>query len=361
MDRTLKVAVVGATGLVGREIIEVLAERQFPVGTLLPLASERSVGEAVAFGGEQVTVAQATPQALAGADLVLMSAGAEVSRALSPAAVAHGAWVVDNSSAFRMDAGCPLVVPEVNAQALEQLRAPGIVANPNCSTIQLVVALAALHREAGLTRVVASTYQAVSGRGQVGIDELSEQVSALWRQEEAVPQAFAKRIAFNCLPQIDALDEDGHSFEERKMVQETRKILAMPKLDVLATCVRVPTFNGHGVSVTAWFERPLTRAQALALLRVAPGVLLVDELDTSPEGPPEGSCEKSKDGAYPTSLEAEGQDATLVGRVRVHGNAQGALSLWCVADNLRKGAATNAVQLAELLLKNGAFAAKKPA
>lgn len=346
MDNTLTVAVVGATGLVGREILAVLEERGFPVGRLVPLASKRSAGESVTFGGGQHAVGLAGPEAFAGVDLVLMSAGGEVSRALAPAAVAHGAWVVDNSSAFRMDADAPLVVPEVNAAVLATATRPKIVANPNCSTIQVVVALAALHGEARLTRVVASTYQAVSGRGQIGVDELSEQVGALWRQQEVQAKAFAKRIAFNCLPQIDALSADGHSFEETKMVQETRKIFDAPALPVLATCVRVPTFNGHGVSVTAWFERPVARARALELLRAAPGVLLVDDAEHN---------------VYPTALEAEGQDATLVGRVRDHADEPHALSLWCVADNLRKGAATNAVQIAELLAKNGAFAAKKPA
>lgn len=337
---------VGATGVVGREILAVLEERQFPVGELVPLASARSAGDEVEFAGAQLPVREATPEAFAGVDLVLMSAGGEVSRKLAAAAVARGAYVVDNSSAFRMHDDVPLVVPEVNAEALQTLRGPGIVANPNCSTIQMVVALASLHREAELTRVVASTYQAVSGRGQVGIDELSEQVSALLRHQEVTPSAFAKRIAFNCLPQIDALGEDGHSFEETKMVQETRKIFGTPELSVLASCVRVPTFNGHGVSVVAWFARPLSRGRALELLRVAPGVLLVDDAAAN---------------AYPTALEAEGQDATLVGRVRGYPGEAQALALWCVADNLRKGAATNAVQIAELLAKNGAFAAKKPA
>lgn len=340
MERNVNVAVVGATGLVGREILAVLAERHFPVGKLSLLASKRSVGEVISFGEDQLTVQEATPEAFDGVDVALFSAGGEVSRALAPAAVARGAYVVDNSSAFRMQADVPLVVPEINAHALDGLRGPSIVANPNCSTIQMVVALHPLHQAASLVRVVASTYQAVSGAGQEGMAELSRQVGDLLAGRPSENKAFAHRIAFNCLPHIDVFDEEGHSFEETKMVQETRKILETPNLGVVCTCVRVPVFNGHSVSVTASFGRSMDRARAQHLLRTAPGVLLMDDVQQA---------------VYPTCVEAEGQDATLVGRVRTDPSQKNSVAFWCVADNLRKGAATNAVQIAELLARRGAF------
>lgn len=333
MERTLHVAVVGATGLVGQEMLRTLEDRSFPAASVRALASEKSAGTTVEYAGESLTVQRADADAFAGVDIVLMSAGSAASLALAPAAVAAGAIVIDNSSAWRMAPDVPLVVPEVNGALLDELPDSGIVANPNCATIQLVVALAPLHAEAALRRVVASTYQAVSGRGQAGIRELGEQVAALFNSEEFAPKAFARRIAFNCLPQIDVLDaEDGSSGEEAKIVAETRKILRLPELDVVATCVRVPVFNGHAISVLGEFDAALDAARAREVLRGAPGVLLMDD---------------AAENVYPTSIDAEGQDATLVGRVRQGGRDPRALALWCVADNLRKGAATNAVQIAE--------------
>jgi aspartate-semialdehyde dehydrogenase len=249
-------------------------------------------------------------------------------------AAAAGAVVIDNSSAWRQDADVPLIVPEVNGDILAQIPAKRIIANPNCATIQIVVALAPLHHTASLKHVVVSTYQAVSGAGQGGIAELGEQVAALFNQQDFTPKVFPRRIAFNCLPQIDAFDAAGHTGEEVKISQETRKLLAIDNLPIVATCVRVPVFNGHAVSLYAEFERPLAADAARALLKEAKGVLLMDD---------------PKEGLYPTNVDAEGQDATMVGRVRqADGNACG-LALWCVADNLRKGAATNAVQIAEIV------------
>jgi aspartate-semialdehyde dehydrogenase len=305
---------------------------------MLALASARSVGESLRFGGEELKVACATPAAFAGVDVVLMATGADVSAALAPAAVAAGAVVIDNSSHYRLDADVPLVVPEVNPEALALHRRKGIVANPNCATVQMVVALAPLHRSLTTTRVVACTYQAVSGRGKKGIDELSAQVMALYNHGDIETTAFAKRIAFNCLPHIDAFTADGSTKEEQKLLHETRKILGAAALPLCATCVRVPVFNGHAVAVHASFAKPFTLEAARALLRTAPGVVLRDDTET-PE-------------AYPTPIEVDGEDATFVGRLRLDPSAANSLSFWCVADNLRKGAATNAVQIAELLVRD---------
>ncbi len=337
MAKSFTVAVVGATGLVGREMLAVLGERGFPVERLIPLASPNSAGSTVTFGGAEHTVRVATPEAIEDAAIVLMSAGAKASAELAPAFAARGAVVIDNSSQWRRDPEVPLVVPEVNANALAGLSARRIIANPNCSTIQMVVALAPLHREAELRRVIVSTYQAVSGKGKHALDELAEQVSGLFNQREVAPRVFPKRIAFNCIPQVDSFEPDGFTREEQKMLFETRKILALPELGVAATCVRVPVFNGHAESVLAEFARPIGAARARELLRAAPGVMLMDE----PER-----------GIYPTQLEAEGTDATFVGRLRDDPSAPNSLAFWCVADNLRKGAATNAVQIAELVARD---------
>ncbi len=337
MGKSYKVAVVGATGLVGREMMNVLAERGFPLSELVPLASERSVGEKVEFGDKELVVQKAEAKAFAGVDIALMSPGAKASAELAPLAAAAGAVVIDNSSYWRMDPQVPLVVPEVNPEAVAGYTNKRIIANPNCSTIQMVVALAPLHKAAGLKRVVVSTYQAVSGKGKAGLDELGDQVSALYSQRDITPKAFAKRIAFNCVPQVDVFVDDGFTKEERKMRDETRKIFDLPELGVCATCVRVPVFNGHAESVLAEFTKPLSATDAAQLLREAPGVMLMNE---------------AKDAGYPTPVDADGSDATFVGRLRDDPSAASSLTFWCVADNLRKGAATNAVQIAELLARD---------
>jgi aspartate-semialdehyde dehydrogenase len=329
MPRDRRVAVIGATGLVGREILNVLQERQFPVGELLPMASERSAGTKVEFGGHSWTVQDAARADFRGIDIALMSAGAKTSAVIAPRAAEAGCRVIDNSSQWRLDAQVPLIVPEVNAGALGDQR---IIANPNCSTIQMLVALNPLHRMAGLRRVVVASYQAVSGKGKAAMDELAAQVTALFGQRDPQIQVFSKRIAFNCLPSIDVMQDDGYTKEEHKMRDESRKILGLPGLSVCATCVRVPVFNGHAEAVVAEFERPLPPATARALLREAPGVVLLED-------------------DYPTQLDANGQDATYVGRVRADDGVANGLAFWCVADNLRKGAATNAVQIAELVLR----------
>ena len=342
-DRRFKVAVVGATGLVGQEMLKVHEERGFPVGELVPLASTRSAGERIEWGGDSHVVRVASADAFAGVDIALMSAGGGPSLTLAPLAAEAGAVVIDNSSAWRMDPEVPLVVPEVNPGAIADYTHKNIIANPNCSTIQMVVALSPLHRFAGLRRVVVSTYQAVSGAGKRAMDELASQVSALFNQREAEPQVFPKRIAFNCLPHIDVFLDDDFTKEERKMRNETRKILGAPEVGVCATCVRVPVFNGHAESVVAEFERPITPADARKLLAEAPGVFLSELVaDARGDGRPD----------YPTQVEAEGSDATFVGRIRQDDSAPNSLAFWCVADNLRKGAALNAVQIAEILARD---------
>jgi aspartate-semialdehyde dehydrogenase len=314
-------------------MLNALAERQFPVGKLSLLASQRSAGSTLEWAGQSHVVQEANAEAFAGVDIALMSAGSAASRELAPQAAAQGAVVIDNSSAFRQEPDVPLVVPEVNGHLIRQVPARRIIANPNCATIQMVVALAPLHRQAPLQKLVVSTYQAVSGAGQKGISELGEQVAALFNQTEFTPKVFPRRIAFNCLPHIDVFVA-GETGEELKISQETRKILAIDGLPITATCVRVPVFNGHAVSLYGEFAAPIPAARAQELLRTAQGVLLMDD---------------PQEGVYPTPVDAEGQDATLVGRVRNAGGSDRALALWCVADNLRKGAATNAVQIAEIV------------
>jgi aspartate-semialdehyde dehydrogenase len=339
-NKTYRVAVVGATGAVGREMLRVLDERRFPVREVLALASARSVGETVPFGKRALRVAEATPESLAGVDLVLASAGAAVSRRLLPQAAAAGAICVDNSSAFRMAEGVPLVVPEVNPEAA--LAHKGIISNPNCSTIQMVLALWPLHQEAGLRRIVVTTYQSVSGAGQRGIDELASQTIALLNQKPYDVQVHAARIAFNVVPQIGDFEPDGETTEERKLVDETRKILGLPALEICATAVRVPVFAGHSESVVIETERPLSPARARALLEAQPGLRLVDD-----------PAHKR----YPMPIDCAERDDVLVGRVRRAFGGERDLALWVVADNLRKGAATNAVQIAALLAERGALPA----
>lgn len=331
-QRPYTVAVLGATGAVGREILKVLDEHRFPVGELRALASERSIGQEVMFGNRPITVTLAEPKAFDGVDLVLASAGGSVSRRLLPEAVKRGAVCVDNSSAFRMDDDVPLVVPEVNPEAVAGHK--GIIANPNCSTIQMVMALKPLHDAATIKRVVVSTYQSVSGAGKKGIDELSEQTIALLNLRPYDVKVHAARIAFNCVPQIGAFAEDDYTEEELKLVYETRKIFNAPDLRVNPTAVRVPVFAGHSESINLEFERPITAEQAKELLSNFRGLTLIDN---------------PQDKKYPMAMDCAERDEVLVGRVRQDRSVENGLSLWVVADNLRKGAATNAVQIAKLL------------
>jgi aspartate-semialdehyde dehydrogenase len=340
--RQFKVAIAGATGAVGREMMKVLDERQFPVSELVPLASERSEGQKLEFRGDELTVKRLRPDSFAGVDIALFSPGAAVSREFAPHAARAGAVVIDNSSAFRMEPDCPLVVPEVNPRAVELAVKPGgrrIIANPNCSTIQLAVVMKPLHDAAGLQRVIVSTYQSVSGAGQKGIDELEHQARALFNMTEIVPSKFPHRIAFNLLPEIGKDAGNGYTEEEMKMVNESRKILGLPDLALSATCVRVPIFFCHSEAAHLYFQRPLSPEQAREILRKAPGVKVVDDL---------------REHIYPMPILGAGDDDTLVGRIRSDLAGPNGLALFLVSDNLRKGAATNAVQIAELLIREHA-------
>jgi aspartate-semialdehyde dehydrogenase len=328
-----KVAVVGATGNVGREMLGVLAERQFPFSEVVALASTRSVGTEVSFGDGVLKVKALEYFDFKGTDIVLMSAGGAVSKQWSPKIAAQGPIVIDNSSAWRMDREVPLVVPEVNASALDGIK-KGIVANPNCSTAQLVVVLKPLHDAATIKRVVVSTYQSVSGAGKEAMDVLFRQTRAVFVADPIEVEKFTKQIAFNVIPHIDTFLDSGVTKEEWKMMVETQKILD-PDIQLTATCVRVPVFIGHSESVNIEFEKPLTAERARAILREAPGVLVVD---------------KREDGGYATPLECAGEDATYVSRIRKDPTVENGLNLWIVADNLRKGAALNAVQIAECLI-----------
>jgi aspartate-semialdehyde dehydrogenase len=328
-----KVAVVGATGNVGREMLQVLAERQFPASEVVALASTRSVGTEVSFGEGTLKVKALDYYDFKGTDLCLMSAGGAIAKEWAPRIAETGCIVIDNSSAWRMDRAVPLVVPEVNASALEGIK-KGIIANPNCSTAQLVVALKPLHDLATIRRVVVSTYQSVSGAGKEAMDELFRQTRAVFVADPVEVEKFTKQIAFNVIPHIDVFLDSGLTKEEWKMAVETQKILD-PDIQVTATCVRVPVFIGHAEAVTVEFEKPITAEAARNALRAAPGVLVVD---------------KREDGGYATPLECAGEDATYVSRIRKDPTVENGLSLWVVADNLRKGAATNAVQIAEALV-----------
>ncbi len=328
-----KVAVVGATGNVGREMLDILAERAFPADEVVALASRRSQGVEVSFGDRTLKAKALDTYDFSDIDLCLMSAGGEVSKEWSPKIAAQGAIVIDNSSAWRYDQDVPLVVPEVNADAVRGVAKKGIIANPNCSTAQLVVALKPLHDRATIKRVVVATYQSVSGAGKDGMDELDRQTKALYSLQEVEEKKFSKRIAFNVIPEIDVFMEDGFTKEEWKMMVETKKILD-PKIKLTATCVRVPVFIGHSESVNVEFERPITADEAREILRAAPGVVVVD---------------KREPGGYVTPHEAAGEDATYVSRIREDFTVENGLTFWCVSDNLRKGAALNAVQIAELV------------
>jgi aspartate-semialdehyde dehydrogenase len=340
MDRQFAVAVVGATGLVGEMMINVLEERGFPVAQLYPLASNRSLGRSVSFRGRSYPVCELEGFDFAQCQLALFSAGAAVSREHAPRAAAAGCIVIDNTSAFRYEESVPLVVPEVNSQALETAGRNAIIANPNCSTIQLVVALKPLHDEAHLERVDVATYQSVSGAGRAAVEELARQsIAVLSGKGPAEPADGAKPIAFNCVPHIDAFQENGYTREEMKIVWETRKILAEPRLRVNATAVRVPVFYGHSEAVHIETERPLSAARARELLDSAPGITVLDE---------------RRPGGYPTATtEAANRDTVYVGRIREDLAPDRGLNLWIVADNVRKGAATNSVQIAEALARRG--------
>jgi aspartate-semialdehyde dehydrogenase len=330
------VAVVGATGAVGQEMLKVLAERAFPVRELRPLASERSAGKHVEFKGRDYVVQELTDDSFAGVQVALFSAGGKVSERFCPVAARAGAICIDNTNAFRMDPAVPLVVPEVNAHAIATHK--GIIANPNCSTIQMVVVLKPLHDAARIRRVVVSTYQATSGAGKKAMDELFQQTADLISGREHPPKVFPHRIAFNLIPQIDVFLENGYTKEEMKMVNETRKIMEDQSIRVTATTVRVPVFYGHSEAVNVETERHLTAVEARELLEKAPGVKVVDDPVSR---------------RYPMPIDAAGQDDTLVGRIREDISIENGLNLWITADNIRKGAATNAVQIAEILVRDG--------
>jgi len=329
-----KVAVVGATGAVGREMLEVLAQRQFPASEVVPFASARSAGGTVEYAGGELTVRELKEDSFAGFDLALFSAGGSVSEKFAPLAAKAGCVVVDNSSAWRMDPACPLVVPEVNAHDLEWHK--GIIANPNCSTIQMVVALKPLHDEARIKRIVVSTYQAVSGTGQKAITELETQTARLMNGQEVIPQVYPYQIAFNCLPQIDVFMENGYTKEEMKMVNETKKIMGDDTIRVTATTVRVPVFYSHSESVNIETEEKLTVEDVRSILAQAPGVTVADF--------PEKKI-------YPMPIDAAGQDDVFVGRIREDESIDNGINLWIVSDNIRKGAALNAVQIGEELIR----------
>ncbi|HEY2987131.1 MAG TPA: aspartate-semialdehyde dehydrogenase [Candidatus Binatia bacterium] len=331
------VAVVGATGAVGEQMREVLAERAFPVGALRLLASERSAGQFLEFQGKQIRVELLKEDSFENIDIALFSAGGSVSDKFAPIAVAAGAVVVDNTARFRMEPDVPLVVPEANAAEIANYKNRGIIANPNCSTIQMVVALKPIHDAARLRRVVVSTYQSASGAGRKAMEELSQQTVAMFNGQELEKEKFPHQIAFNCIPHIDVFLPGGYTKEEQKMIDETKKIMGEPSLRVTATCVRVPVFCGHSESVNIETEEKLTAKDVRAILREAPGVLLCDE--------PEKNI-------YPLPIDAVGNDATMVGRVREDDTVPNGINMWIVADNLRKGAALNAVQIAEILIRD---------
>lgn len=337
-NRTFNVAVVGATGAVGETMLSILAERNFPIGKLVALASERSAGSSVEFNGEKITVQDLATFDPAGIDIALFSAGGGISKEFAPKFAAAGAVVIDNSSAFRYDADIPLVVSEVNPEQVQN-RPRGIIANPNCSTMQMLVALAPIHRKVGIERINVATYQSVSGAGRSALEELGRQTGALLNFQDPDPQRFPVQIAFNLIPHIDDFLDNGFTKEEMKLVWETRKILGDDSIQVNPTAVRVPVFYGHSEAVAIETREKITAAEARALLEAAPGIEVVD--DRAP-------------GGYPTPVtHASGTDAVYVGRIREDISHPRGLNLWIVSDNIRKGAALNAVQVAELVAKNG--------
>jgi len=336
MKNEYQVAIAGATGAVGNEMLKILEEEKFPVASLKLLASSRSVGKTLEFRGEDLPVEELREDSFDGVDIALFSAGAAASRQFAPAAAESGCVVIDNSSAWRMDPEVPLVVPEVNPHAVADHRNKGIIANPNCSTIQMVVVLKPIYDAAGIERVVVSTYQAVSGTGKSAMDELSDQTQRLLSFQEITPEVYPHRIAFNCFPHIGGFLENGYTEEEMKMVHETQKIMEDPEIKVSATTVRIPVFYGHSEAVNIQTKRKISAKEARVLLFQAPGVRVMDNPDER---------------IYPMPLEAAGINDTLVGRIREDISIENGIDLWIVADNIRKGAALNTVQIAELLAK----------
>lgn len=334
-QKTYVVAVAGATGAVGLEMIKTLEQRKFPVGSIKLLASERSEGKELKFEGKAAKVERLTKDSFKGIQIALFSAGASRSLEFAPAAAAAGAVVVDNSSAFRMDPEIPLVVPEVNAHAIAQYKKRGIIANPNCSTIQMVVALKPIHDAVRIQRIVVSTYQSVSGTGLKAIDELMAQTRALLNNQPVTKKVYPHQIAFNCLPHIDAFLENGYTKEEMKMLNETRKIMEDPTIRVTATTVRVPVFYSHSESVNIETEKKITAQEVREILGKAPGVKVVDNPALS---------------EYPLAIHGAGRDETFVGRIREDESIPNGINMWIVSDNIRKGAALNAVQIAEILI-----------
>ncbi len=335
-DKKPNVAVVGATGAVGNQMIACLEERDFPLKSLRLMASSRSAGRRLPFRGEQITVEELTEDSFGDVDIALFSAGGGTSQRFAPAAARSGCVVVDNSSAWRMDPDVPLVVPEVNPHAIAGYTTKGIIANPNCSTIQMVVALYPIHQKAGIRRIVVSTYQAVSGTGMRAIEELSLQTKAVMEKKACPREVYPHQIAFNCLPHIDVFLDNGYTKEEMKMVNETHKIMEDDAIAVTATTVRVPVFYGHSESINIETRTPIGADEVRALLEKAPGVAVVDD---------------PQENRYPLALDAEGQDLTLVGRIRQDESIANGINMWVVADNIRKGAATNTVQIAEVLVE----------
>ena len=340
-----KVAVVGATGNVGREMLNILEERGFPADEVVALASRRSQGTEVSYGDRTLKVKSLDQYDFSDTDICIMSAGGEVSKQWSPKIGKQGCVVIDNSSAFRYDQDVPLIVPEVNPDAISLFTRKNIIANPNCSTAQLVVALKPLHDVAKIKRVVVATYQSVSGAGKEGMDELFTQTRAVFVADSVENKKFTKRIAFNVIPHIDVFLDDGFTKEEWKMVAETKKMLDS-KIKLTATCVRVPVFIGHSEAVNIEFETPITADEARDILREAPGCQVID---------------KREDGGYITPLESAGEDATFISRIREDSTVENGLAMWIVSDNLRKGAALNAIQIAELLIERGLITPKKQA
>ena len=336
MKSEYHVAVAGATGAVGNEMLQILEEQEFPVASLKLLASSRSAGKTLDFRGESLHVEELRDDSFEGVDIALFSAGAAPSRQFAPAAAESGCVVIDNSSGWRMDPEVPLVVPEVNPHAVADYRRKGIIANPNCSTIQMVVVLKPIYDAAGIERVVVSTYQAVSGTGKNAMEELTEQTRNLLTFQEVTPEVYPHRIAFNCFPHIGSFLENGYTEEEMKMVHETHKIMEDPNIRVSATTVRIPVFYGHSEAVNIQTKRKLSAKEARVLLFQAPGVRVMDNPDER---------------IYPMPSEAAGINDTLVGRIREDISIENGLDLWIVADNIRKGAALNTVQIAELLIK----------
>ncbi|MEO1746839.1 MAG: aspartate-semialdehyde dehydrogenase [Pseudomonadota bacterium] len=340
-----KIAIAGATGNVGREVLDILAERGFPADTIVPLASRRSVGQEVSFGDKDLKVQALENHDFSDTDICIMSAGGSVSKEYAPRIGAQGCVVIDNSSAWRYDSDVPLIVPEVNADAIDGFTKKNIIANPNCSTAQLVVALKPLHEHAKIKRVVVSTYQSVSGAGKDAMDELFAQTRAVYVADPVESKKFTKRMAFNVIPHIDSFMEDGYTKEEWKVTAETKKMLD-PKIKVTCTAVRVPVFISHSEAVNIEFENEITADEAREILREAPGCLVID---------------KHEDGGYITPYEAAGEDATYISRIREDITVENGLNIWVVSDNLRKGAALNTVQIAEVLVNRGLIQPKKAA